>query len=398
MSPRDFLKRYSFDHRMVDGSFYSTQPLTVEPGDHIGVVLFNLGGPRNPDEVEPFLYNLFMDPAIIDIPLPAFLRDPLCRYIARKRSATVREEYGLIGGSSPLNGHTARQAELLQKQLQEAVSAQSDARVTVYTAMRYGWPTSEDAAERMRAEGVTKVVLLPLYPQYSKTTTGASLVFWKALEDDGTVPRLPTTSVFEYAAHPDLVAAFNARIDEGLSRFPSEVQGDVHLVFSAHGTPLYEMTRRKDPYCCLVHATVDRIMKARNHSNPFTVAFQSKVGPAEWLTPATPEALEELAHEGVRNVLVVPVAFVSDHVETAFELEMEVREEAEAAGITRFEVMTGLNDHPAFIRALADSVSRQLSLGDLAPPDEHYKPSERKLACHQCRRNAEAACWVSAPR
>ncbi len=390
MTPRAFLSRYRFDRRMVDGSYFPRTPLALEPGDHVGIVLFNLGGPRSPDEIEPFLYNLFMDPAIIDIPLPAFLRDKLCRTIARRRSATVREEYGLIGGASPINAHTERQAETLRERM-APVGERLGVRFSVHAAMRYGWPTSEEAAAAMRKDGVTKVVLLPLYPQYSKTTTGASLVYWSALVDDGTADRVPTVAVFDYAAHPSLVAAFNARIDEGLARFPAEERASVHLLFSAHGTPLYEMTKRGDPYCCQVHATVEHVMDARTDGRPFRVAFQSKVGPAEWLTPSTPHALEEMAHEGVRHVLVVPIAFVSDHVETAFELDMEVRKEAEAAGIERYEVMTGLNDHPAFIEALADVVTRHCAPG---PEPRPYPAAKRSLACHQCRRNGEASCWT----
>ena len=389
MTPRAFLSRYRFDRRMVDGSFFPRTPLHVEPGDHVGVVLFNLGGPRSPDEVEPFLYNLFMDPAIIDIPLPAFLRDPLCRTIARRRSATVREEYDLIGGASPINAHTERQMDLLRGRLL-ALGQPLDVRFSVYAAMRYGWPSSEEAAAAMTADGITKTVLVGLYPQYSKTTTGASLVYWEALMKDGVVPRVPTVAVFDYAAHPSLIAAFNARIDEGLARFSAPVRDRVHLLFSAHGTPLYEMKRRGDPYCCQVHATVEHVLAARAENRPFRVAFQSKVGPAEWLTPSTPHALEEMALAGVREVLVVPIAFVSDHVETVFELDMEVREEAEAAGITRFEVMTGLNDHPAFIDALADVVRAHVTPGaPLAP----YQATTRKLACRQCQCNGEATCW-----
>ncbi len=391
MTPREFLKRYTFDHRMVDGGYYSREPLAVEHGDHVGVVLFNLGGPRKPEEVESFLYNLFVDPAIIDIPLPAALRDPLCRYIARKRSKTVREEYALIGGASPLNEHTEGQAKALHALLEARMPI--GVPVTVYPAMRYAWPSSEDCAASMRADGVTKVVLLPLYPQYSKTTTGASLVYWKALEEEGTLDAIPTTSVFEYAAHPSLVAAFNARIDEALERFPADVRDSVYLLFSAHGTPLYEMTKRGDPYCCLVHSTAQHIVEARGESRPYQVAFQSKVGPAEWLTPSTPHALEALAKDGVENVIVVPVAFVSDHVETVFELDMEVREEAEAAGIKQFEVMTGLNAHPSFIEALADVVCRQLGLASSTTPARTYPATERKLTCHQCLRNGEALCW-----
>lgn len=405
MTPGEFLRRYRFDKRMVDGSFFPTQSLEAGSGDLVGVVLFNLGGPSDAGEVEPFLYNLFMDPAIIDIPLPAFLRHPMCRYIARKRSEGVRQEYEIIGGASPLVEHTDRQAQLLETRLRAELSPLTGAAFKVYQAMRYAPPFSEDAIASMKADGVTQVILLPLYPQYSKTTTGASLVYWKALQETGEAPDWPSALVFEYAAHPSLVRAFSERIDEALERFDESVRDEVHLLFSAHGTPLYEMQKRKDPYCCLVHSTVDAIIRYRKEERSFSTAFQSKVGPAKWLTPSTPDRLKELAGLGEEQVLVVPVAFVSDHVETAFELDMEVRKEAEHAGIKHFEVMTGLNDHSLFIDALFDVVSIAVGTGTRSDDGDRdpvpgrlqdvklTKPSRRKIQCHGCIRVREAACW-----
>ena len=397
MNPKQFVKGYAYDERLVTGEFYSSKPMPIESGDRVGVVLFNLGGPRNPDEVEPFLYNLFMDPVIIDIPVPGVLRHPLCSFVARRRSKTVREEYGLIGGYSPINPLTQQQATLLERRLNDPTDESLPARFKVYTAMRYGAPSSEDVAAQMDQDGITKVVLLPLYPQYSKTTTGASLCYWHALEKAGELKVRPTVSVFEYAAHPSYVQAISSRIDEGLTNFGAGAE-DVHLLFSAHGTPVKEMKQRRDPYCCLVHTTVDRVMNHRSFSHAFAVSFQSKVGPAEWLTPSTPDAIGKLASEGVRSLLVVPVAFVTDHVETVFELDIEVRHQAEAAGIERFEVMPGLNDHPLFIEALADVTMRHLRRPDEASVpvrEQRYHPVERKTACHQCIRVTEAACWTS---
>jgi len=362
MTPRDYLRVYRYDERLVTGDYYPNESLAIEAGDIVGVVLFNLGGPRNVDEIEPFLYNLFMDPAIIDIPLRGALRDTLCRFVARRRSRSVREEYALIGGASPINQHTGRQTELLKNRLNREIGRAISASFRVYPAMRYAQPSSEQAASEMGADGVTKVVLLPLFPHYSKTTTGASLSYWHALEVVGTVPVLPTVSIFEYAAHPSYVRAISSRIDETLKRFPEAERGEIQLLFSAHGTPLKEMVVRKDPYCCLVHETVNQVMRLRDFDLPFEVAFQSKVGPAEWLTPSTPDALRRMAGRGVRNVLVVPASFVSDHVETAFELDIEVRALAEEAGIKRFEVMAGLNDHELFIEALFDITRRHLEL------------------------------------
>ncbi|MDX1531893.1 MAG: ferrochelatase [Rhodothermales bacterium] len=412
MTAREFLHVYRYDQRLITGAYYPQDPVRVEEGDTVGVVLMNLGGPRQLDEVEPFLYNLFMDPAIIDIPLPKRLRHPLCRFIARKRSASVGEDYEQIGGGSPINRLTGEQAAALERRLNERYGAATGARYRTYIAMRYWHPTSEDALRQMQADGVTKVVLLPLYPQYSKTTTGSSLVYWKALEENGELPQWPTSLVYEYATHPLYVQALSERIDEALQRFPRSVRDRAHLLFSAHGTPVKEMKKRRDPYCCLVHSTVQAVMDFRQQKEerPFHVAFQSKVGPAEWLTPSTPEKLEELANEGHTAVLVIPVAFVTDHIETAFELDIEVREEAEHFGIEHYEVTSGLNCHPLFIEALVESVAAQVEAARLTEGDgaaavlprpipslPRIKAKCRSVRCHQCLKITEAHDWRSQP-
>ena len=241
------------------------------------------------------------------------------------RGKSVAKDYEEIGGESPINRLTEEQALNLEKHLNEVYGDAAGVTFHTYIAMRYWHPLSEEAAKRMESDGINKVVLLPLYPQYSKTTTGSSLIYWWMLEEEGEIPKWPTTFVFEYAANPKYIQAISERIDEALQRFPKEIRGDVQLVFSAHGTPTREMKERRDPYCCLIHSTVEQVMKHRSNDRPFHVSFQSKVGPAEWLTPSTPAKLEDLAEKGVESVLMVPVAFVSDHVETAFELDIEVR-------------------------------------------------------------------------
>lgn len=415
MTPRQFLKLYQYDARLVRGGYFSSAPLTVEAGETVGVVLLNLGGPERVADVEPFLYNLFMDPAIIDIPLKGTLRHVLCRWIARLRAKKVGKDYELIGGGSPLNRLTREQAQALERLLNRRFGQPAGVRFRTYMAMRYWHPFSEEAAQQMQSDGVDKVVLLPLYPQYSKTTTGSSLLYWWTLEQVGEIPRWPTTYVFEYAAHPKYIQALSERIDEALQRFPRQLRQEVHLVFSAHGTPLVEMKQRRDPYCCLIHATVDRVMTYRRYDLPYHVSFQSKVGPGEWLTPSTPDKLAELAQQGVRAVLMVPVAFVTDHIETSFELDIEVREEAEQMGIAHYEVMPALNCHPLFIEALAEVTVAQLRLplapeaagtsGDgavatqsypIRPLDElpRYHPKMRKTRCHQCEHITEARCWI----
>ena len=411
MNAREFLQVYRYDKRLVTGGYYPQEPVAVEPGDTVGVVMLNLGGPMQLADVEPFLYNLFMDPAIIDLPVRGTLRHWLARLISSRRAKAVGEDYEEIGGSSPINRLTKEQARSLEVRLNERYGPATGAHFRTYIAMRYWKPFSEDAAAQMAADGVTKVVLLPLYPQYSKTTTGASLVLWKALEEKGEIATWPTSLVYEYAAHPKYVQAICDRIDEGLQRFPREVRDKVHLLFSAHGTPTKEMKKRRDPYCCLCHSTVQQVMnlrQERGESRPFHVAFQSKVGPAEWLTPSTPDQLEELAKDGHTAVLVIPVAFVTDHIETAYELDIEVREEASHFGITHYEVTSGLNCHPLFIDALAESVAAQIAptehptaQGDGAAADlpapiptlPRYKQADRTVRCHQCERICEAHRW-----
>jgi ferrochelatase len=438
MTPREFLSAYEFDRRMVTGGHFPSDPLAVDDGDTVGVVLLNLGGPETQADVEPFLYNLFMDPAIIDLPVGGVWRHWLAKLIAKTRSRSVREDYEAIGGGSPINRLTREQSADLESLLNERYGETTGAHFRTYIAMRYWHPFSEEAARQMQEDGVDQVVLLPLYPQYSKTTTGASLVYWKTLQEEGEIPTWPTTVVQEYAANPKYIQALSERIDEGLQRFERDVRSDVQLVFSAHGTPLKEMKERRDPYCCLVHSTVDQVMKYRGHDRPYHVAFQSKVGPAEWLTPSTLDKLDDLAEQGRRALLVVPVAFVTDHIETSYELDIEAREEAEEAGVRHFEVTSGLNSHPLFIEALAEATvaqiqppqapARPLSVGDGAPgsafaaqngsaqngsaengrEDGTYRlqplnqmprhnADQRQARCHQCECIAEARCWTTGP-
>ncbi len=407
MTPRQFLRKYRYDSRLVTGRYYPSESLAVQRGERVGVVMFNLGGPEKVEDVAPFLYNLFMDPAIIDLPVRGWLRHSLCRFISTNRAKSVGKDYEVIGGGSPINRLTREQAQSLEALLNGQFGQPAGVTFRTYIANRYWHPLSEEAAAQMQQDGVDKVVLLPLFPQYSKTTTGSSLLYWWMLEREGEIPRWPTTHVTEYAANPKYVQALSERIDEALQRFPKRLREAVPLLFSAHGTPVKEMKERRDPYCCLIHATVDRVMAHRGQDRPCHVAFQSKVGPAEWLTPSTPDKLKALAEAGHAAVLVVPVAFVTEHIETSFELDIEVREEAEAAGIKHFEVMPALNCHPLFIEALAEATVAQLALPahhngaarayPLRPLDQqpHYHPSERCTRCHQCQYVAEAHRWTA---
>jgi ferrochelatase len=363
MTPLDFSRWYDFDERALRGGYFSSSALEVQEGERVGVVLMNLGGPRSLDEVESFLYNLLMDPALVDLPIRGGVRHWLCKILASYKAESVRKEYELIGGSSPLNDLTREQAESLETYLNDQFGEPTGVDFRTYVAMRYGHPFSEEAAAEMDADDVDRVVLLPMYPQYSMTTSGSALAYWKALDEAGEIPSWPTTTAFEYATNPKYVQALSELIDEGLQRFQRERRPEVQLLFSAQGTPLRSYRHRQDPYCCLVHATVSRVMEHRGHDRPHHTAFQNRIGFRDGLTPSTPDVIDALADDDEeRSLLVVPLPFTTDHLQTSHGLDIELREWAEMGGIRHYEVTSGLNTHPLFIEALSEVTLAQLDL------------------------------------
>jgi len=329
--------------------------------ERIGVVLLNLGGPDSLDAVEPFLYNLFSDPDIIDFPLSFLFRKRLAKIISTRRAPMVREQYKKIGGKSPLKDHTLRQAALLEERLNEKIPAK------VYAAMRYWKPSTEETLDAIEKDSIRKVILLPLYPQFSKATTTSSAKEWeKQLELRGNGTRIETTLVESYYDFEPYIQALVERINQGTERFPPERRGDIHLVFSAHGTPM-KLVREGDPYSGHIKKTMEAVMRHGDFKNDHSLCYQSKVGPMKWLTPSTPDTVKELAARGVKNMLIIPVAFTSDHLETLFELGIEYRRVAKEAGVEQYEVIEGLNDSPMFIEALAQLVFEKVGVsGDLA--------------------------------
>lgn len=415
MTPLDFLRAYDGDRRILRGDYYSLSPLDVEEGDRVGVVLFNLGGPETLDEVEPFLYNLLMDPALLDVPVGGRIRHWLASSMARYRARSLREQYEVIGGGSPLPRLTEEQSEGLQRHLNDQYGGPTGIEFRTYPAMRYGEPSSSEAARTMEADDVDKVVLLPLYPQYSTSMTGSALAYWHALDEANEIPSWPTTTVTAYAANPKYVRALSERIDEALQRFPRAVRDEAVLVFSAFGTPFQDMGEREDSYCCHVHSTVEQIMRVRGRDRPFHTAFQNLIGPSHWLRPSTLETLETIVDRGGRAALVVPVSFVTDHVNTSYELDIEVRRAIEQYGMEYFEVTAGLNTHPLFIQALGEATVAQLDLpidvnqlrygGDglaqnypLRPLEDlpRHAPEDRSVYCPSCGSPVGARRWGSA--
>lgn len=317
----------------------------------IGVVLLQLGGPDSLESVEPFLYNLFCDPDIIDLPMAFLFRKRLARLISRKRAPKVQEFYKRIGRRSPILKLTLRQARALERALQGKVNA------TVVVAMRYWKPFTEDAIAALRDRGIQKVVLLPLYPHYSKTTTGSSVNAWRrALSGNG----FDVTLVEEYCEHPLYIQALVRNIGIALKRVPPADRDKVHLVFSAHGTPV-KLVRSGDPYQQQIVRTYRAVIDQGAFGLSHHLCYQSKVGPQQWLEPSLDGTIERLAHEGVSHVIVVPIAFVSDHSETLWEINIECKERAKQRGIRHFDMSPALNTNPLFVQALADLVLQRVA-------------------------------------
>ena len=320
----------------------------------IGVVLFQLGGPDSLEAVEPFLYNLFLDPDIIDFPFAKLARPVLARLIATTRAKKVKKGYAAIGGQSPIVRWTARQRQALEDALRPSL----DARVVV--AMRYWHPFTQEALAELERDSCRELVLLPLYPQYSKTTTGSSLNEWNRRFPASRLAGVPVKVVREFHNHPSYIAALVEQIESALGRFADP--RETHLIFSAHGVPV-SVIQDGDPYQTQVEETTRLVLERGRWGLPHTVCYQSQVGSGRWLQPSIHEVVVQLGGRGVQKVLVVPISFVSDHIETLHEIDQEVRAEAAQAGIREFQMMPGLNDAPRFIRALADLVLEAVGAG-----------------------------------
>jgi protoporphyrin/coproporphyrin ferrochelatase len=316
----------------------------------VGVVLFQLGGPDSPESIEPFLYNLFCDPEIIDFPFARIARQPLAKLISTTRARHVAHHYAEIGGKSPILGNTTRQAVALEA----ALRTDCDARVVV--AMRYWHPFTEEAIGLLEYHQPEQVVLLPLYPQYSKTTTGSSLNEWqRKFHPNGWTPRVHTVEEFhEDPAYLDSVVEMVNKTVAGI-----EDLGDTDFVFSAHSVPI-AVIQSGDPYQRQIERTTELVWQRGGWPGRKHICYQSKVGAAKWLRPSMHETVKRLAAENRRYVVVVPISFVSDHVETLHEIAIEHRAQARALGIEDFRMVPGLNDSPAFIAALEGLVRRNL--------------------------------------
>ncbi len=310
----------------------------------LAVVLFNLGGPDRPEAVQPFLFNLFNDPAIISLPQP--LRWLLAQLIARRRAPLAQEIYRQLGGGSPLLPNTRAQAASLEQALSDIGT------VKVFIAMRYWQPLSDETAAAVKAFAPDEIVLLPLYPQFSTTTTGSSLKQWAvSARREGLTAR--TCTVCCYPADEGFIAASAALIRPVFER--AAIAGRPRLLFTAHGLP-QRVVDRGDPYQKHVEATAAAIVSRLPIDGlDWRISYQSRVGPLEWLKPYTEDELRRAGADRV-PLVVAPIAFVSEHSETLVELDITYREEALKLGVPRYERVSTVGTHPDFIKGLAKQV------------------------------------------
>jgi protoporphyrin/coproporphyrin ferrochelatase len=318
----------------------------------VGIVLFQLGGPDSLQAVEPFLLNLFLDPDIIPLGPLGILRRPIAKLISSRRSIPVAGKYAEIGRRSPIGLLTERQ----RARLVEAVSPYIDA--VAVTAMRYWHPMTSEAIDGLRKAGpLDEIVLLPLYPHFSYATTLSSLKEWNRVygKPNGGPP---VRSVGQFYNHPLYIQAVAQRIGSVLRQFPDSSR--IHLIFSAHGLPM-SLVEKGDPYPKQIEETVRLVCETGKQQYSgwpriHLLCYQSRVGPAKWLQPPLTGTIERLGHEGVKEMLVVPISFVTEHIETLHEINIEARIEAKKLGIERFRMMPAVGDSPLFIGALKDLV------------------------------------------
>jgi protoporphyrin/coproporphyrin ferrochelatase len=301
----------------------------------VAIILFNLGGPDSPEAVQPFLKNLFSDPAIIR--LPSLLRKPLASFIARRRTPKAQAIYAQIGGSSPILGQTEAQARALEA----ALGPEHEWRG--YVCMRYWHPMTEAVVKSVKRFAPDRIVLLPLYPQFSTTTTASSFKAWH----EASSFKAPTRAIESYPTEPGFIAASIDLIKRGLAEAGD---GPKRVLFSAHGLP-ERVIKAGDPYQKQVEQTAKAIVD-RIGSLDWAVCYQSRVGPLKWIGPSTDQEIERAGADKV-GVVLYPLSFVSEHSETLVELDIEYRHLAEKAGVPRYIRVPTVGTHPKFIAALA---------------------------------------------
>ena len=339
-----------------------------------GVVLMNLGGPQTLNDVGPFLQRMFLDRELIPLPF----QKRLGKFIATRRTPKVQKKYAEMGGGSPIYKWTTLQGEGMVKLLDEL--SPRTAPHKFYIAFRYAEPMTETALKQMQADGVTRAIAFTQYPQWSCSTTGASMnELWREALRLNLRDAFAWSLIDRWHTHEAFIAAITKKVREGLAQFAPEERSNALLLFSAHSLPL-SVIDRGDAYPQEVGATVQKVMECLGFSNEFLLAYQSDIKPLKWLGPSTEQVIRNLGEKKRKNVLVIPIAFTSDHIETLHELDIEYGELAHAVGVTGFKRAPSLNDDPSFIEAMARIVADHLRSGQV-------HSSQYKLRCAGCTNN-----------
>ncbi|CAL8384567.1 ferrochelatase, mitochondrial [Gadus morhua] len=320
-----------------------------------GILMLNMGGPEKLEDVHDFLLRLFKDTDLMKLPVQSKL-GPL---IARRRTPKIQEQYSRIGGGSPIKHWTSMQGEGMVRLLDQM--SPDTAPHKFYIGFRYVHPLTEESIEEMEKDGIERAVAFTQYPQYSCSTTGSSLnAIYRYYRDRGEGPKMRWSVIDRWPTHPLLVECFADHIRNELLKFPEDKRNEVVILFSAHSLPM-AVVNRGDPYPQEVGATVQRVMEALDHCNPYRLVWQSKVGPMAWLGPQTDDVIKGLCERGKKNLLLVPIAFTSDHIETLHELDIEYSQVlGEECGVENIRRAESLNGNPLFMKALAQLVQSHL--------------------------------------
>lgn len=320
-----------------------------------GILMLNMGGPETTNDVYDFLLRLFSDKDLIPLPAQKYLAP----WIARRRTPKIQEQYSKIGGGSPIKMWTEKQGAAMVKLLDQI--SPSTAPHKYYIGFRYVKPLTEDTIKEMESDGIERGIALTMYPQYSCSTTGSSLnAIYRFYKDSNLKPSFKWSTIDRWPTHPGFIEAFTSNIQKELSKFPKEVKDDIVILFSAHSLPM-TVVNRGDTYPAEVAFTVNKVMESLNYSNQYRLVWQSRVGPQAWLGPQTDSAIEGLAKNKRRNILIVPIAFTSDHIETLHELDLEYIDHlAKKVGVENIRRCESLNDNPIFLKALADIVKSHI--------------------------------------
>ncbi|KAJ2802996.1 hypothetical protein H4R20_003065 [Coemansia guatemalensis] len=335
-----------------------TRPYSARAGiGELGILMMNMGGPRTQDDVAQFLSNIFLDRDIIKLPM----QKTLGQFIARRRVEKVKRQYMQIGGGSPIEKWTRIQGEGMVNALDRQSPETGPHKY--YVGFRYTEPSIRSAIEEMLRDNIDHVIAFTQYQQYSGSTTGSNFnELYRAQKQLDPGSKLRWSFIDRWGTHPKLISAFADRVEAQVQRLEDDVRQETPILFSAHSLPL-NVVDRGDPYVAEVGGTVAYVvdeLRRRGITNPYRLTWQSAVGPLRWLAPQTEDAIKSYGANGYRSLVMVPIAFTSDHIETLYELDIEYGETAQKAGISQYLRAEALNDHPPFIDALATIVKEHI--------------------------------------